>query len=92
LQIARFHLFQVYETTTTIFLNQLLFNFFGKTRASAESPKLLFGGIGKTIRCDFAAIGRRDSERLKLNAQFANIPRGPRRMIIAVFVFSIPPS
>jgi hypothetical protein len=74
LQICCIYFFQVDEALAAIFFDQLLFDLFGKTGASAKPSKLFLAGISKTVGCNLPAIGSLDAKGFKLNAQFPNIP------------------
>lgn len=89
LQSCLVHFFQINEALAAVFLNELIFDFFGKAGAPAEPPELLFRRIGKTVGGNLPAIGRLNPEGFKLNAPLSDIPRRSRRMIVAVFVFQL---
>ena len=87
LQLPLRHIFQVDETSAAIFLDGPFLNIFGKACSTAEATELLLRWVGKPVGRDLAAIGGGDAKSFKLNAQFPNVTRGSRRMIITIFIF-----
>src|ERR1039458_1386651 len=89
LQICLVHRFQIDETPAAIFFDQLFFDFFGPTGAPAEAMELLLRRVGEPVGGDFAAIGGGNMKGFELNAQFPNVTRGSRGVIVTVFIFQL---